>query len=105
MIDVILFQPEIPQNTGNIGRLCAFTQSRLHLIHPLGFKITDKTSTELGYGLLAIVASMNIITRILYQLIQSSKNIYLFSTHANRPMWEANFQRGDGLLFGKEEEL
>ena len=48
MIDVILFQPEIPQNTGNIGRLCAFTQSRLHLIHPLGFKITDKNLRRAG---------------------------------------------------------
>ena len=48
MIDIILYQPEIPQNTGNIGRLCAFSQSRLHLIHPLGFKITDKNLRRAG---------------------------------------------------------
>ncbi|MCH2388139.1 MAG: tRNA (uridine(34)/cytosine(34)/5-carboxymethylaminomethyluridine(34)-2'-O)-methyltransferase TrmL, partial [Opitutales bacterium] len=42
MIHVVLFQPEIPQNTGNIGRTCAITESRLHLIHPLGFTIRDK---------------------------------------------------------------
>ena len=42
MIHVILFRPEIPQNTGNIGRLCACTQTRLHLIHPLGFSTSDK---------------------------------------------------------------
>ena len=48
MIDIILFQPEIPQNTGNIGRLCAFTNCTLHLIHPLGFKITDKNLRRAG---------------------------------------------------------
>ncbi len=42
MLHIILFNPEIPQNTGNIGRLCAITESRLHLIHPLGFTITNK---------------------------------------------------------------
>ena len=42
MLHIVLFNPEIPQNTGNIGRLCAITQTRLHLIHPLGFTITDK---------------------------------------------------------------
>ena len=42
MLHIVLFNPEIPQNTGNIGRLCAITETRLHLIHPLGFTITDK---------------------------------------------------------------
>lgn len=42
MIHVILFRPEIPQNTGNIGRLCACTNTRLHLIHPLGFSLSDR---------------------------------------------------------------
>jgi tRNA (cytidine/uridine-2'-O-)-methyltransferase len=48
MLHIILFRPEIPQNTGNIGRLCAFTGSRLHLIHPLGFKITDSQLKRAG---------------------------------------------------------
>ncbi len=42
MLHIVLFQPEIAPNTGNIGRLCALTRSRLHLIHPLGFAITDR---------------------------------------------------------------
>ncbi len=41
MLHVVLFQPEIPQNTGNVGRMCALTRSRLHLIHPLGYEITS----------------------------------------------------------------
>ena len=48
MIDIILFQPEIPQNTGNIGRICAFTGCRLHLIHPLGFEINDRNLRRAG---------------------------------------------------------
>ena len=48
MIHLILFQPEIPQNTGNIGRMCALTKSRLHLIHPLGFEITNKHLKRAG---------------------------------------------------------
>ena len=48
MIDVILHCPEIPQNTGNIGRICAFAGCRLHLIHPLGFEITDRNLKRAG---------------------------------------------------------
>ena len=48
MIHVVLFQPEIPQNTGNVGRMCALSGSRLHLVHPLGFKITDRNLRRAG---------------------------------------------------------
>ena len=48
MLHIVLFQPEIPQNTGNVGRMCALTKSRLHLIHPLGFTITDRHLKRAG---------------------------------------------------------
>src|ERR1039457_2330661 len=48
MIHIVLFQPEIPQNTGNVGRMCALSNSRLHLIHPLGFRITDRNLRRAG---------------------------------------------------------
>ena len=48
MLHVVLFQPEIAPNTGNVGRMCALTQSRLHLIHPLGFEITDRQLKRAG---------------------------------------------------------
>ena len=48
MLHIVLFQPQIPQNTGNIGRMCAITRSRLHLIHPLGYKITDAALRRAG---------------------------------------------------------
>ena len=48
VLHVVLFAPEIPQNTGNIGRMCALTRSRLHLIHPLGFAINDRNLRRAG---------------------------------------------------------
>lgn len=103
MIDIILFQPEIPQNTGNIGRLCAFSQSRLHLIHPLGFKITDKNLKRAGMD---YWQSLDVLEYNNWECFANSpnrpENIYLLSTHAKLPIWNAKFKRGDGLLFGNE---
>ena len=48
MLHIVLFLPEIPQNTGNIGRMCALTRSRLHLIHPLGYVINDRNLRRAG---------------------------------------------------------
>ena len=103
MIDVILYQPEIPQNTGNIGRLCAFTSCRLHLIHPLGFKITDKNLRRAGMD---YWKSLDVMEHQNWDsFVHSShrpKNIFLLSTHAKKSIWDASFQAGDGLLFGNE---
>ena len=103
MIEIILYQPEIPQNTGNIGRLCAFTESRLHLIHPLGFQISDKNLRRAGMD---YWKSLDVLEYDNWDQFVNSlnrpQNIYLFSTHASRSIWEANFKEGDGLLFGNE---
>ena len=103
MIDVILYQPEIPQNTGNIGRLCAFTQSRLHLVHPLGFEITDKNLRRAGMD---YWKSLEVFEYQNWNEFTQSPNrpdeIYLLSTHAQKSIWEAEFKKGDGLLFGNE---
>ena len=103
MIDIILFQPEIPQNTGNIGRLCAFANCRLHLIHPLGFEINDKNLRRAGMD---YWKSLELYEHKDWEdFIQSNtrpNTIYLLSTHAEKQLWEASFQKGDGLLFGNE---
>lgn len=103
MINIILFQPEIPQNTGNIGRLCAFSNCRLHLIHPLGFEINDKNLRRAGMD---YWKSLEVYEHKDWDSFIQSKSrpntIYLLSTHAEKPFWEANFQPGDGLLFGNE---
>lgn len=103
MIEIILFQPEIPQNTGNIGRICAFCNCKLHLIHPLGFKINDKQLRRAGMD---YWTSLDLYEYEDWEDFWNSKNrpkkIYLLTTHADNSIWEAEFQAGDGLLFGNE---
>ena len=103
MLHVILFQPEIPQNTGNIGRMCAFSGARLHLIHPLGFEITDKHLRRSGmdyWQALDVVEHHNWQTFL--DNPERPQRIFLFSTRAKRSLWDVSFAEGDGLLFGNE---
>ena len=103
MIDIILHQPEIPQNTGNIGRLCAFTGCRLHLIHPLGFEINDRNLRRAGmdyWSDLDVVEHKNWEAFIKHPSRPSK--VHLLSTHATQTIWDVKFEKGDGLLFGNE---
>ncbi|MEM9025714.1 MAG: tRNA (cytidine(34)-2'-O)-methyltransferase [Verrucomicrobiota bacterium] len=104
MIHIILYQPEIPQNTGNIGRMCAITRSRLHLIHPLGFEITDKQLKRSGmdYWENLDVHHHPDWTAFERSSARPRNEIYLFSTHAQKPHWEVVFRDDCGLLFGNE---
>ena len=103
MIEIILYCPEIPQNTGNIGRICAFADCRLHLIHPLGFKISDKNLRRAGMD---YWKSLDVIEHANWENFLRSEdrpeNIYLLTTHAGKSIWDASFETGDGLLFGNE---
>jgi len=103
MLHVVLFQPEIPQNTGNIGRVCALTRSRLHLIHPLGFRITDRHLKRSGMD---YWNSLDVVHHEKWedflQYAHGPKRLWLFTTHAEKTYWDANFADEDGLLFGNE---
>ena len=103
MIEIILYCPEIPQNTGSIGRICAFADCRLHLIHPLGFEISDNNLRRAGMD---YWKSLDLVEHADWpSFIRSEnrpKNIYLLTTHADRSFWDASFRTGDGLLFGNE---
>src|SRR5690606_5736636 len=103
MLHVVLFQPEIPQNTGNIGRMCALTRSRLHLIHPLGFEITDRNLKRAGMD---YWYSLDVHEHADWAAFKASpaapKRLWLFTTHATRRHWDAGFADGDGLVFGNE---
>ncbi len=103
MIHVVLFNPEIPQNTGNIGRLCACTGTRLHLIHPLGFKLEDR---YLKRSAMDYWTQLDIVEHKDWEsFIQSAvrpKRLWLMTTHAEKIHWEANFADEDGLVFGRE---
>ena len=102
MLDLILYQPEIPPNTGNIIRLCANTGTRLHLIHPLGFLLTgrDLKRAGLDYGSLVEISEHSSLDGFLSKT--SSERIIAFSTAGKTPYTEIKFDQGDALLFGPE---
>ncbi len=103
MIHVVLFQPEIPQNTGNVGRMCAWSRSRLHLIHPLGFAITDRNLKRAGMD---YWRSLDVHEHADWAAFQASpdrpRRLWLFTTQAERSFWSADFADEDGLVFGNE---
>ncbi|MBK8478427.1 MAG: tRNA (cytidine(34)-2'-O)-methyltransferase [Opitutaceae bacterium] len=103
MIHIVLFQPEIPQNTGNIGRMCALTRSRLHLIHPLGFTITDKHLRRAGMD---YWYSLDVHHHLDWAAFCASparpQRLWLLTTTTQRSFWQAQFADGDGLVFGNE---
>jgi len=104
-LHLILFNPEIPQNTGNIGRLCAFTNCRLHLIRPLGFTITDRHLKRSGMDYwheLDVHYHDNWDAFVQSSVAPPEDRIWLFTTKATQIYWDAGFHRGDGLLFGNE---
>lgn len=103
MIHVVLFRPEIPQNTGNIGRLCACLPTRLHLIHPLGFSLSDRYLKRSGMDYWRYLDFQE--HRDWNAFIQSGlgpQRIWLLTTHAERPYTDVHYQDEDGLLFGSE---
>lgn len=100
---VILFQPEIPQNTGNVGRTCAFTNCPLHLIHPLGFSITDRHLKRSGMDYWhALDVRHHGNWEAFIEAPGRPQRIWMLTTHAKRSLWQADFNPGDGLLFGNE---
>ena len=103
MLHVVLFQPEIAPNTGNVGRLCALTCSRLHLIHPLGFVINDRNLRRAGMD---YWKSLDVREHADWAAFRASefgpKRLWLFTTKTQRSFWEASYADGDGLVFGNE---
>lgn len=102
MLHVILHQPEIPPNTGNIIRLCANTGADLHLIRPLGFELDDKRLARAGldYHERATMHVHDDLAACLTALNQP--RLFAFSKYATRYHWQAPFADGDALLFGSE---
>jgi tRNA (cytidine/uridine-2'-O-)-methyltransferase len=101
--NVVLVEPEIPQNTGTIGRLCLATGSTLHLVEPLGFEITDSHLKRAGLDYwehLSVVRHKN-IDQFLEQLPRDAQLVFL-SKKAGRTIFEEQFKPGAWLIFGKE---
>lgn len=103
MLNIVLIEPEIPNNTGNIGRLCVGTESRLHLIRPFGFEINDKNLKRSGldYWVHLDWKEYQSVDQWKDQITDLSR-VFLMSSHASKSYLEQEFQDGDWLVFGKE---
>ncbi len=102
-LHIVLYQPEIPANTGNIARLCGAAELRLHLIHPLGFKMDDKHLKRAGldYWHEVDVRQHKNFEAFLEDM-DGRGNLIVFSRHASEKYPKAVVSHGDYLLFGRE---
>ena len=102
MFNIVLVEPEIPQNTGNIARTCAATGCRLHLVKPLGFEISDRYLKRAGLDYWQYVYVK--IWENLDEFFAANEGgtFYFFTTKGRRRHVDATFRDGDFLVFGKE---
>ena len=102
MVNIVLVEPEIPQNCGNIARTCAATRSRLHLVKPLGFDISDKAVKRAGLDYWPMVDLS--VYPSLEELFARNRvdDLWLATTKAPRDYAQAQFRDGCWLFFGKE---
>lgn len=102
MFDVVLYQPEIPPNTGNIMRLCANTGARLHLIEPLGFRLEDRLLRRAGLDYREWVSVRVHADFAQYLTAASPQRLYACSTRGAEPYARPAYRPGDAFLFGPE---
>ena len=102
MLNIVLVEPEIPQNCGNIARTCAATGCRLHLVRPLGFDISEKAVKRAGLDYWDLVEVRDYENLADFFAKNDVQRMWCLSTKAPRSYTEASFQEGDYLFFGKE---
>ena len=104
MLNIVLVEPEIPQNCGNIARTCAATGSRLHLVRPLGFDISDRAVKRAGldYWHLVEVFDYGDLEDLFRRRPEAAEDLWLATTKAPRSYDEARFTADSWLFFGKE---
>jgi tRNA (cytidine/uridine-2'-O-)-methyltransferase len=103
VFNIVLVEPEIPPNTGNVGRLCLATKSTLHLVKPLGFSLNDRQLKRAG---LDYWEDVNVKTwdslDALIKAKRAGERYFFVTTKTNRAYWDVQFRRGDFLVFGRE---
>jgi len=102
MFEIALYEPEIPPNTGNIMRLCANTGCRLHLIHPLGFKLDEKSLRRAGLDYRDAATVSEYENYEVFITAMKGRNIFALTTKGDENYSNACFKQGDVLLFGPE---
>jgi tRNA (cytidine/uridine-2'-O-)-methyltransferase len=101
MFNLVLVEPEIPPNTGNIARLALATGCQLHLVKPLGFSLDDRQLRRAGMDYWQDV-DVTLWENLEEFEAKAPRRSLFFSTKSQRPYWEINFNRGDSLIFGRE---
>lgn len=109
-LHIVLLNPEIPGNTGVIGRTAAATGCRLHVIHPIGFDMSEKARRRAGLDYWHLVDCVEheswqafLATEgFTEERSRARPRLWLFTTKSDRPVWSASFAEGDYLLFGRE---
>ena len=102
MLNIVLVEPEIPQNTGNIARTCAATRSRLHLVRPLGFDISERAVRRAGLDYWHMVDLHVYDSLDHFFALNPRPDLWLATTKAPQNYTQAAFQDGCWLMFGKE---
>ena len=102
-LNVVLVAPEIPQNTGNVGRLCLAAGARLHLVEPLGFELDEKHLRRAGLDYWDRV-DMKVWSSFaaLFSDAAAGARFWFFTTKVQRDYWDVDYARGDYLVFGRE---
>lgn len=102
---IVLVEPQIPNNTGNIGRLCVATKSRLHVIAPLGFEITDSRVKRAGLDYWKdLEICYHDSFRAWYETVEDKSRVFFFTARTDASFYKVNLKRGDYLVFGKEAD-
>ena len=102
MLNIVLYEPEIPPNTGNIIRLCANTGAKLHLIEPFGFAFDHKKLRRAGLDYHEFAHTQHFACFADYLKEANAGRLFAFSTHGKRCYADVSYQPGDTLLFGPE---
>jgi len=100
--DIVLIEPEIPNNTGNIGRLCLAVGAKLHLVKPFGFELTDKRLKRAGLDYWPHLDVQIYESQEEFFEINQGRKMFFLSSHGKQEFWDIPFEEDVMLIFGKE---
>jgi len=106
MFNIVLVNPQIPQNTGSIGRICVNTDARLHIIKPISFDLGEKAIRRAGmdYWKLLDLKVWDTLDDFLKEYSDKQERFFFATTKTDKPYFEAKFEDGDFLFFGSESK-
>jgi tRNA (cytidine/uridine-2'-O-)-methyltransferase len=102
MFHVVLYEPEVPANTGNIGRLCVATGATLHLVGRVGFRLDDRSLRRAGLDYWPLVRLVRHDTLADFEATQPAERTFCLSAHAATSYTRVQYRRGDAFVFGSE---